>query len=294
MFKRKSEKNKRAGKSRRQSSSRPSFLYSNSKGGQKGKKLWLKITAVIILLSLLIAVIAIGFWLTFRIIGNALFQNNRFFCITQVELVHQPAEVTRDEIFAALSIKADDNLFSFNLSEARVQLLEKLPKLKNVELSRRFPGKLHIRVTEREPMASLKITGSAAVWAMDEEGHVLGFTRIEHLPLVMARDIKDITPGMLLRTTPVMLALDVLNAVKENDLLRLRQIERLDVRKKDQIELLLKDGSEIFISWDSMYDRTIISQENLLKKLKELEEILRSGRPFKRLDMTLRNNYPGQ
>ncbi len=292
-FKRRQQiQRERRGARRRAAAARPSILEVKMRRDGGSRWNWRKGAAV--------AVIALAFgagltviWMTFHAIGGALFWNNRFFTLRDIRVECPGIEVAQADILAFLPFRPGDNLFADSLPVARRALLAKLPKLKDVELSRRLPSQLLVRARERAALARLKMEGYTL--ALDAEGRVMGgVDAARRLPWITGHDLVLARPGMDLGGTRIMLALDVLGACQNTPAGRYVNIVRVDLRAPEELNLLLADDSEVRFAWQQMNFRSTLSRQYLEKKLQRLADIKRQGRAFKILNMTLENNFPAQ
>lgn len=285
----KSGRDRRAAR-RRAAPERPSILEVKMRrsGGQSWN--WRKAVAVAVSALALGAGLAV-IWMTFQMISGALFWENRFFAVRDIRVECPGIEVARADILAFLPFRAGDNLFAAALPDARRVLLAKLPKLKDVELSRRLPSQLVVRARERTALARLKMEGYTL--ALDGEGRVMGgVDAARWLPLIAGHELASARPGMNLAGTRVMLALDVLSVCKDTAAGRYVTVVRVDLRAPDELNLLLADGTEVRLAWRQMQTRSSLARQYLEQKLLRLADIKRQGRAFKTLDMTLENNFP--
>lgn len=97
-----------------------------------------------------------------------------FFQLERLEL-EGAARLTEADIFETTGLKPGDNLFSFNLRAAE-EALAGHPLIAQVEVRRRIPAALGVRVIEREPVAQLATQDG--FWHVDYEGTVLFHTSV--------------------------------------------------------------------------------------------------------------------
>jgi cell division protein FtsQ len=97
-------------------------------------------------------------------------------------------------IAEAAGLSTDDNLLLVSTSEIATAA-ETLPWVRDAEVSRKLPGTVVVRVTERRPAMLLALSG--ARWLIDRDGHVLGEAdRGESLPILSGFDPGEVAPGM--------------------------------------------------------------------------------------------------
>ena len=104
------------------------------------------------------------------------------FPLKEVDFVQPLKEVQRGEIERTLSGLLRGNFFSVNLDLLR-QSLEKLPWVRKVEVRRRWPGKLEIRLEEQQPVARWGTSGTELVNSYGEVFEaVMPQTQMDALP----------------------------------------------------------------------------------------------------------------
>ena len=216
---------------------------------------WRKVLAIAIVL-LAFGTALIGICMTFHAIGGMLFWNNRFFTLCDIEVEGCGVEVSQADVLGFLPFRVGDNLFAAGLSDARQTLLTKIPKLKDVGLSRRLPGRLLVRVREREAIANLKMNGYSM--AVDSAGRVMGVTGVKRqLPLITGHGLVLIRPGTDINDLRVMQALAVLGVCRKMQIehsINNINIRRVDLGTPEELNLLLDDQREVRWTWKAMED----------------------------------------
>ncbi len=132
-----------------------------------------------------------------------------------------------EKILEATGIQTGDNLFFVDLDAAAERVLIQFPYLREVSIRRILPDKIHLTVTEREPVGVVESGGS--LWVVDGRGKVLeSFAKAQSasapdVPRILGVDLGDVYVGGKL--TPADEALDlvspvlsVLAALRENGL----------------------------------------------------------------------------
>lgn len=104
---------------------------------------------------------------------------------------------TARDVAAAAGLSTDDNLLLVSTSEIATRA-ETLPWVRDAEVSRKLPGTVVVRVTERR--AAMMLTLADGRWLIDRDGTVLDLAgRGEELPILSGFDPGEIGPGTTLR-----------------------------------------------------------------------------------------------
>lgn len=97
----------------------------------------------------------------------------------------------REEMDAALALPKGTPMLTLSLSDVRARL-EQLPTIKAASVERELPGTLHIKLTEREPVAIWQYKGKLAL--LDETGAVMEDLDVAHytqLPLLIGEGVPE-------------------------------------------------------------------------------------------------------
>lgn len=248
---------------------------------------------LVILVSLLSVMVVV--WVGIRALDHFLLQQNDLFRIRNFKIECIGEVITPKHIMDYAQLASCSNIFALNIAEKRNYLLKTVPCLKSVEMARRLPGDLTIKVRERISLARLEMDGYYLT--VDRDGYVLGASaRALHLPIVSGHCMPGARPGMRLAGTPVMNALEIFDVCETTQVRNLFKVVRIDVRNRKAVELNLGDGERVTFAWQQMGARNSLSRENLERKLVKLAEILKvartQGKSIARIDMTLGNNFP--
>jgi len=249
---------------------------------------------LVMLISLLS--VAVVLWVGMHILDRFLLRQNDLFRIRDFKIECIGEVITSRHVMDYAQLAGCSNLFALNISEKRDYLLKTVPRVKAVEIARRLPGELVIKVRERISMARLEMDGYYLT--VDRDGYVLGASSAgsPHLPVVSGHCMPGIRPGTRLGGTPVMNALEVFDVCETTQIRNLLKVIRIDVRNRESVELNLVDGERVSLAWQHMGTQDSFSREHLEQKLVKLAEILKAaaarGKHVVGIDMTLENNFP--
>lgn len=99
----------------------------------------------------------------------------------------------------ALAIEPGASILSLDLDAARARIAA-LPWVKQVEIQRRLPGRLHIRVVERTPVARLRRTDRVSLidtGGVEIDTNVRKDRRFAHLPILSGDRAADAAPALM-------------------------------------------------------------------------------------------------
>ena len=269
------------------------FSARNRAGGKEwGRRL---IMATIMLSGLTACGILI--WVGTLSLGRLLFRQNDLFRIRDIKIECNGDIITPKHIIEYARLSEMKHLFAANIEEIRDQLLMKVPRLKAVEIKRRLPGELIIRVRERVPMAQLKV--NHYYLTLDCEGYVLGkMTGSKTIPILVGYKLPGIRPGVQLSAVGVRNALEVLDVCQTTPIGQRVRIVSIDVRNAQALDLRLANGERVMLAWTNMGDLSSLARQHLEQKLARLAESLKSAAHRSKriawIDMTLENNFPAK
>ena len=269
------------------------FSARNRAGGKEwGRRL---IMATIMLSGLTACGILI--WVGTLSLGRLLFRQNDLFRIRDIKIECNGDIITPKHIIEYARLSEMKHLFAANIEEIRDQLLMKVPRLKAVEIKRRLPGELIIRIRERVPMAQLKV--NHYYLTLDCEGYVLGkMTGSKTMPILVGYKLPGIRPGVQLSAVGVRNALEVLDVCQTTPIGQRVRIVSIDVRNAQALDLRLANGERVMLAWTNMGDLSSLARQHLEQKLARLAESLKSAAHRSKriawIDMTLENNFPAK
>lgn len=186
--------------------------------------------------------------------------------------------ISTDKIIKASGIATGTNIFKVNLGQA-AQGLKALPLLKDVQLSRRLPGRIVIRVLERQPVALL-VWGDRFV-QVDGDGVCLQNGNVNgNLPLLTGINVRVPPPGQVVQGGQLPVMLKVIQQLPPS---LVRQLSEVHRTAQGQVIIYTLDGVQCRLgsSGDMAGKGAIL--------LQVLDKVHKDGRKIEYIDLS----YPG-
>lgn len=229
------------------------------------------------LIALLVWSVALGA----RHIVSVLVYDNPVFALRMLD-ISSDGRLTPDLLREYARLREGESVFAIDLQKVRQNLLS-VPRIRDVRVRRRLPDVLEVRVSERTPLARLRMPGTDLMLAVDAEGWVIvGDASAAALPLLQGFSMPGLRPGLQLLSSELHDALALLDrCARRRALLALtpREVRRVDA---DTLALVLDTGDEV-----------LLPRCRLVERLDDLPDLLRhlrnrrgaAGGPY-RIDMT--------
>ena len=229
---------------------------------------------VLVLVSKIVLALAliVGLFLGVRFGAKRLFFENPDYRLSQIE-VQTDGTLQREQILKAADLHEGENIFSVNL--ARVQeRLQQLPQADEVQVVRKVPGEVDIRVTERKPVAWITSDkqisdpfASEVAFLVDARGVLMKEKKLlpEYLglPLITGCTSESLEAGKIVGSFEAKAALDLLRLSTRSFMQTRFQIREIDVSK----------GYCLLVS-DKNHTRVTFGFDNLEAQLQRLEQFL--------------------
>lgn len=113
------------------------------------RRLYRRLTALL----LLVAVVAAGIYLTMTMLFKISAIEVRS---AEGELLQQAGAYSSEEVLQALGLQLEENIFSFSAEEKEAALEQQLPLLEQIDVIRRYPGTVEVRVTPAVPTYAIQ------------------------------------------------------------------------------------------------------------------------------------------
>ena len=185
--------------------------------------------------------------------------------------------VKADVIQELLGLKVGANLATIDFGKKRQELLERIPNLLSVRITRQLPDRVTVVAEERTPVARMGVLGRPANQGrvVDTEGVVFSWQRgTQTLPIVRVAEMSAIAPGKRIGGR-ALAALRLIEACRDPKLSDLGILE-VDATPHDFLLATLGNYSKLKIAWRDMDDPSPAAQADLLKRLSNLGDAIRA------------------
>lgn len=171
------------------------------------------------------------------------------------------------EVLNLLSLGLPQNIFNMNLKEAR-ERIETHPRIKEAVIHRRPPGRIIIRIKEREPIALINQKDSF----LGVDASCVLFPLVEplkeiDLPLITGINPSEIVLGQESKSGNLKIALDILKAVLSLKDPLFSQVSEINV--EDGITLYTIEATQVRMGKEDFRDQLLNLQGVLIHLKKE-------------------------
>ncbi len=229
---------------------------------------------ILVLLSKVALVIALclGIYFGARTGAKRFFLENPDYQLSRIE-VQTDGTLQREQILQTADVHEGENIFAVNLTRAHDRL-QQLPQVDEVQIVRKLPAEIDIKVIERKPIAW--ITGekqiadpfaSDAAFLVDARGVLMKEKKLlpEYLglPLISGCASESLEPGKIVESFEAKAALELLRLSTRSFMQTRFQIREIDVSK----------GYCLMVT-DKNHTRVTFGFDNLDTQLQRLEQFL--------------------
>ena len=229
---------------------------------------------VLVGLSKIVLVLGLGLGVVLGVRYGAkhFFFENPDYRLSQIEF-QTDGTLQRDQVLKTSDLREGANIFSVNLSQVRDRL-QQLPQVDEVQVMRKLPGEIDIRVVERKPVAWItsekQITdpfASDVAFLVDARGVLMKEKKLlpEYLglPLITGCTSESLEPGKTVESFEAKASLELLRLSTASFMQTRFQIREIDVSK----------GYCLVVS-DKNHSRVTFGFDNLETQIQRLEQFL--------------------
>jgi cell division septal protein FtsQ len=242
----------------------------------------------------LVFVIGIGVFFGIRFGAKRLFFENPDYQLSQIE-VQTDGTLQRDQILKAAELREGENIFSVNLGQVRDRL-QQLPQVDEVQVIRKLPGEIDLRIVERKPIAWITSDkqisdpfASEVAFLVDARGVLMKEKKLlpEYLglPLITGCTSESLEAGKTVASFEAKAALELLRLSTRSFMQTRFQIREIDISK----------GYCLVVA-DKNHTRVTFGFDNLDAQLERLEQFLvyadDSRRELGTVNLLVQRNIP--
>jgi cell division septal protein FtsQ len=216
--------------------------------------------------------LCVGIYFGGREAARRLFFENPDYQLTTIN-VQTDGTLSRDQILQVVGLREGENIFAIKLGKVHDQL-QQLPQVDDVQVLRKLPAEIDIKVTERKPIAWITAEkeisdpfDSEAAFLVDARGVLMKEKKLlpEYLgfPLILGCTGESLEPGKIVESFEAKAAHELLRLSKRSLMQTRFQIREIDLSK----------GYCLAVT-DKNHTRVTFGFYNLDEQLQRLEQFL--------------------
>jgi cell division septal protein FtsQ len=220
----------------------------------------------------LVILLAGGIYVGARVAAKRFFIDNPDYKLSNIE-VQTDGTLQRDQILNVAGLREGENIFRVNLARVHDRLQE-LPQVDEVEVVRKLPAEIDIRIVERKPIGWITNEkqiadpfASDAAFLVDARGVLMKEKKLlpEYLglPLILGCVSESLEAGKIVESPEARAALELLRLSTRSFMQTRFQIREIDVSK-----------GYCLVVTDKNHSRATFGFDNLDTQLQRLEQFL--------------------
>jgi cell division septal protein FtsQ len=209
----------------------------------------------------LFVVIMIGLYFGGRRLADRFFFENPDYRVSTID-VQTDGTLQRDQVLRAADVHEGQNIFRINLSDVHDRL-QQLPQVDEVQLVRRLPAEIDIRLVERKPIAWITSEKDMAdpfsnetAFLVDARGVLMKEKKLlpEHLglPLISGCKTESLEAGKVLESYEARAALELLRMSTRSFMQTRFQIREIDLSKGYCLSVTDKNRTRVAFDFDNL------------------------------------------
>ena len=219
-----------------------------------------KVLVVISKIALFIALIS-AIYIGGRIAAKRFFLDNPDYKLTNIE-VQTDGTLQREQILSVADLHEGENIFRVNLARVHDRLQE-LPQVDEIEVVRKLPAEIDIRIVERKPIGWITSEkqiadpfASDAAFLVDARGVLMKEKKLlpEYLglPLILGCASESLEAGKTVESPEAKAALELLRLSTRSFMQTRFQIREIDVSKGYCLVVTDKNHSKVTFGFDNL------------------------------------------
>jgi cell division septal protein FtsQ len=218
---------------------------------------------VLVVFSKIVLVIALlsGIYVGARFAAKRFFLENPDYKLSNIE-VQTDGTLQREQILNVANLREGENIFRVNLASVHDRLQE-LPQIDEIEVVRKLPAEIDIRIVERKPIAWITSEkqiadpfASEAAFLVDARGVLMKEKKLlpEYLglPLILGCGSESLEAGKIIASPETKAALELLRLSTRSFMQTRFQIREIDVSKGYCLMVTDKNHSKVTFGFDNL------------------------------------------
>src|SRR5437879_3673537 len=209
----------------------------------------------------LVILLAGGIYVGARVAAKRFFIDNPDYKLSNIE-VQTDGTLQRDQILNVADLREGENIFRVNLARVHERLQE-LPQVDGVEVVRKLPAEIDIRIVERKPIGWITSEkqiadpfASDAAFLVDARGVLMKEKKLlpEYLglPLILGCASESLEAGKTVESPEARAALELLRLSTRSFMQTRFQIREIDVSKGYCLVVTDKNHSKVTFGFDNL------------------------------------------
>jgi len=209
----------------------------------------------------LVILLAGGIYVGVRVAAKRFFIDNPDYKLSNIE-VQTDGTLQRDQILNVAGLREGENIFRVNLARVHERLQE-LPQVDEVEVVRKLPAEIDIRIVERKPIGWITSEkqiadpfASDAAFLVDTRGVLMKEKKLlpEYLglPLISGCVSESLEAGKIVESPEARAALELLRLSTRSFMQTRFQIREIDVSKGYCLVVTDKNHSRVTFGFDNL------------------------------------------
>ena len=209
----------------------------------------------------LVILLAGGIYVGAQVAAKRFFIDNPDYKLNNIE-VQTDGTLQRDQILNVAGLREGENIFRVNLARVHERLQE-LPQVDEVEVVRKLPAEIDIRIVERKPIGWITSEkqiadpfASDAAFLVDTRGVLMKEKKLlpEYLglPLILGCVSESLEAGKIVESPEARAALELLRLSTRSFMQTRFQIREIDVSKGYCLVVTDKNHSRVTFGFDNL------------------------------------------
>lgn len=220
----------------------------------------------------LVAALICGIYVGGRYAAKRFFLDNPDYKLSTIE-VQTDGTLQREQILSVAGLHEGENIFRVNLARVHDRLQD-LPQVDEIEVIRKLPGEIDIRIVERKPIAWVTSEkqmadpfASDAAFLIDGRGVLMKEKKLlpEYLglPVIVGCQSESLQAGKTVEAPETKAALELLRLSSRSFMQTRFQIREIDVSKEYCLVVTDKNHSKVTFGFDNL-DTQLVRLEQFL------------------------------